>query len=289
MNRFPLLLLAPTLLLSGCGGVALPGVSDAVTRAELRLSAQLMMPLLSATTVQLAARDFSRPLLPVASGLSGQQLSPAALSCGAVVVGAGITDADHDRIPSSAGAQLECRYTDEDPDSTSALHLSGRMTVTDKDDHDSGAGLTSSAVLSGTAQTSYKGVSATLTAETQAEAFLDPAPGQNGYGGGLSFVTSSVGSGQAFGVASSVTISRALNAQLRLVPDDGNQGGELSLTGQLSSRNDLSKRSGDLQLSGTLHAASGACQAADSGSVMFSKGQVSVVARVTGCGVYEYE
>ncbi|AWN22284.1 hypothetical protein DKM44_02725 [Deinococcus irradiatisoli] len=286
MKRFSLVLLVPAFLLSACGQVTAPApLANAVTKAELRLSAQLLMPLLSAATVQLAAHDFSRPLLPVDPG--GEALAPQALSCGTNTIGG--VDADQDKIPASASAQLSCSYTDEDDESASTLQLSGSMTVTDKDDQDPGAGLTSRAALSGTAQTRYKGTSASLSAQTQAEAFLDPTPGQNGYGGGLNFVTSSVGSGQAFGVSSSVTLSRALSAQLRLVPDINNQGGQLSLTGQLSNRNDLSHKSSDLQLSGSLHAAQGDCKAADSGSVVFSKGAVSLTASVTGCGVYSYQ
>ena len=72
-------------------------------------------------------------------------------------------------------------------------------------------------------------------------------------------------------------------------PDADQGGGNLGLAGRLSSRNDLSRRSSDLQLSGTLHATRNGCQAADSGSVVFSKGSLSLTATVTGCGTYSYE
>ena len=294
MIRPPLLpaLLLTTLGLSACGSVSVP-VPALVTKAELRLSARLMMPLLSATTVQLAARDFGQPLLPVsppdAQSLAAQALKPQALSCGAPNLGAAVADADQDRIPALASAQLECAYTDDDGDSTSAVALSGGMTVTDKDDQNPGAGLTSTAQLSGTAQTKYKSFSGSLATTTSASTFLDPTPGTDGYSGGLSFVTESAGSGSAFKVASKVTLRRALDAQLTLLPDADNLGGNLGITGTLSNRNDLSKRSTDWNLAGILHAKQSTCKAADSGSVTFSKGEVSVVATVTGCGVYEYE
>ncbi|WP_161882291.1 hypothetical protein [Deinococcus alpinitundrae] len=289
MKRFPILLLGPALLLSGCGGVAVPGLSDALTKAELRLSAQLLMPLLSATTVQLAAREFGQPLLPTSPALGGQKLTPAALSCGQASLGSDFADADHDRIPAQITAQLDCGYTDEDPDTTSALKLSGSMTVADTDDHDPASGLMSTAQLSGTAQTQYKTFSGSLDTTSRARAVLQPTSGDGGSSGSLTFGTSSVGSGQAFGLASRVTISRTLDAQLDVQPDADQRGGNLTLVGRLSSRNDLSRRSSDLQLSGTLHAAQEGCRAADSGSVVFSKGSVSLTATVTDCGVYSYE
>ncbi|WP_420594475.1 hypothetical protein [Deinococcus sp.] len=293
MTRPPLLsaLLLTTLGLSACGSVSVP-VPALVTKAELRLSARLMMPLLSASTVQLAAREFGQPLLPVtpdAQSLAAQALNSQALSCGAPNLGAAVADADQDRIPALASAQLECAYTDDDGDSTSAVALSGNMTVTDKDDQNPDAGLTSTAQLSGTAQTKYKGFSGSLDTTTRASTFLDPTPGTDGYSGGLTFITESTGAGNAFKVASKVTLRRALDAQLTLKPDADNLGGDLGIIGTLSNRNDLSKRSTDLNLAGTLHAKRGDCKAADSGSVTFSKGEVSLVATVTGCGVYKYE
>ena len=280
-----LLLLAAPLLLTACGSAS---VTNAVTRAELRLSAQLMMPLLSAATVQLAARDFSRPLLPVSEAVTSQSLNPQALSCDATNLESNAVDADQDGIPKSASAQLACAYTDEGVDTTSALQLGGSMTVSDNDDQDKQAGLNSSAQLSGTAQTRYKGVSAALKSESSAQASLGPKTGSS-YGGSLSFVSESLGSGAAFGIASQVTLRRALNAALQMTPDADQLGGNLQLTGTLQNRNDLSSRVTDLNLSGTLHAHQGACQAADSGSVVFSKGVVSLTATVTGCGVYSYE
>ena len=283
------LLLFPfaALVLSACGSTA--PLTDAVTRAELQLSARLLMPLLSATTVQLAAREFGQPLLPTSAALTGQHLTPATLSCGQASLGSDFADADHDRIPAQITAQLDCGYTDEDPDTTSALRLSGNMTVADADDHDPESGLTSSAELSGTAQTRYKSFSGSLDTTSHARAFLEPAGGDGNSSGSLTFVTASVGSGQAFGLASRVTISRALDAQLNVQPDADQGGGNLGLAGRLSSRNDLSRRSSDLQLSGTLHAARNGCRAADSGSVVFSKGSLSLTATVTGCGTYSYE
>ena len=286
MSRLLLLPLA-ALALSACGSTA--PLADAVTKAELQLSARLMMPLLSATTVQLAARDFSQPLLPTAPALGGQNLSPAALSCGEARFGSDATDADNDRVPAQVSAQLECSYTDEDPETTSALRLSGRMTVADTDDHDPTSGLTSTAQLSGTAQTRYKTFSGSLDTTSRASAFLQPADGSGGYGGRLTFMTSSVGAGQTFGLSSSVTISRTLDTQLSLQSDADQRGGQLGLTGRLSNRNDLSRRNSDLQLSGSLHAAQNGCRAADSGSMVFSQGSVSLTATVTGCGVYRYD
>ena len=286
MSRLLLLPLA-ALALSACG--ATPPLADAVTRAELQLSARLMMPLLSATTVQLAARDFSQPLLPAATALTGQHLTPAALSCGQASLGSDLADADQDRVPAQVSAQLDCSYTDEDTETTSALRLSGSMTVADADDHDPESGLTSTAQLSGTAQTRYKTFSGSLDTTSRASAFLRPADSSGSYGGSLTFMTASVGSGQAFGLSSSVTISRTLDAQLNLQPDADQRGGTLNLTGRLSNRNDLSRRDSDVQLSGSLHAAQNGCQAADSGSVVFSKGSVSLRASVTGCGVYRYD
>ena len=291
MNRFPGVLLSAALLsglISGCGGLSAPKpLSDAVTKAELRLAAGLIMPLLSATTRQLAAREFDQPLLPVSPSVGAQGLTPAALNCGAATP-SGATDADHDRIPAEVSAQLQCSYTDEDAETSSALQLGGSMTIRDNDDQDAAAGLSSRAALSGTAQTRYKGVSASLNTTTSAQAELHPSgPGQ--YGGSLSFVSESVGSGGAFGLSSSVTLRRALSAQLGLTPDADQRGGQLSLSGTLQTRNDLSKHASDLRLSGSLHAAQGMCQAADSGSVVFSKGDVSLKATVTGCGTYSYE
>lgn len=285
MSRSLLLPLA-ALTLSACGSTA--PLADAVTRAELQLSARLLMPLLSASAVQLAARDFGQPLLPTSPALGGQDLTPAALSCGQASLGSDFADADHDRIPTQVTAQLDCGYTDEDPDTTSALRLSGSMTVADTDDHDPASGLSSTAQLSGTAQTHYKTFSGSLDTTSRARAFLQPVSGSGSSSGSLTFLTSSVGAGQTFGLSSSVTISRALDAQLNLQPDTDQRGGSLGLTGHLNSRNDLSHRNSDLQLSGTLHAQRGECAAADSGSVVFSKGSVSLTATVTGCGVYGY-
>lgn len=272
-----------TLLLSACGSTPVPA---GLTKAELRLTARLMMPLLSATTVQLAAHNFSRPLLPVSS-TAGVRVQ--ALDCNAANFAAAATDADQDRIPASASAQLGCAYTDDAGDSTSSINLNGTVTVVDKDDTKPDAGLTSTAQLSGTSQTSYKGATAALNTSLSTSAFLDPKPGTGGYSGGLTFVSESVGEGKAFGIGSGVTLRRALDAQLTLTPDADTLGGNLRITGTLNNRNDLSKRNTDLQLAGTLHARQGDCEAADSGSVNFSKGSVSVVATVTGCGVYSYQ
>ena len=280
----PLLLLAAALTLSACGSVS---VTNAVTKAELRLSAQLMMPLLSAATVQLAARDFNQPLLPVSATPASQSLTSQALSCGASKLEVNAVDADRDGIPRSASAQLGCAYTDEGVETSSALQLSGSMTVSDNDDQNPEGGLSSTAQLSGTAQTRYQGVSAALNSSSSARASLSPRTG-SGYGGSLSFVSESLGSGAAFGLASQVTLRRALEATLQMTPDTDQLGGNLELIGTLQNRNDLSRNT-DLNLSGTLHAHQGECRAADSGSVVFSKGNVNLTATVTGCGVYQYE
>ena len=283
--------LAAGLLLgvTACTGSSVP---NAIDKAELRLAAGLLMPLLSAATVQLAAHDFSQPLLPVSAArlgnLSAQASPPQPLSCTTTALSES-TDADKDRIPLGATAALSCAYDDNDPDNKTALSLSGSMTVADKDDSDAGSGLSSSATLSGSAQTSYKGASATLSSKSAASAFLDPTPGRNGYNGALSFTSDSTGSGKVFGIGTDVTLSRALNTALGLLPDADKLGGVLSMTGTLDSRNDLKSTRSTIGLGGALHAKQGECKSADSGSVVFRKGNVSLKATVVSCGQYEYE
>jgi hypothetical protein len=286
--------LAAGLLLSvtACTSSTLP---NAIDRAELRLAAQLLMPLLSAATVQLAARDFSQPLLPVGTvklGNLGAQTSPAPppqpFSCNTSALSES-TDTDKDRIPLKASATLNCAYDDNEESNPTALSLTGSMTVADKDDTDAGSGLTSSATLSGSAQTSYKDASATFSSKNAASAFLDPTAGKNGYNGELTFSSDSTGSGKVFGVSSDVTLSRALLLKLGLLPDTDQLGGNLSMKGTLVSRNDLKNTGSTIGLDGALHAKQGQCKSADSGSVVFSKGTVSLKATVTGCGVYSYE
>ncbi|WP_293911511.1 hypothetical protein [Deinococcus sp.] len=281
------------LSVTACTSSTLPNAIDsAINKAELRLAAQLLMPLLSAATVQLAARDFSQPLLPVGTArlgnLSAQASAPQPLSCTTSALSES-TDADKDRIPLKATASLSCAYDDNDDNNPTALSLSGSMTVADKDDGDAGSGLSSSAALSGSARTSYQGASATFSSKNDASAFLDPVAGKNGYNGALTFSSDSTGSGKVFGIGTDVTLRRALDTALGLLPDADQLGGVLSMKGTLVSRNDLKSTKSTIGLGGALHARQGECKSADSGSVVFKKGAVSLKATVVSCGRYDYQ